>query len=290
MDHPGHGPRQAPLANVPGPPAEVRDTPAPTPGPGLPVGMAGPGPMVGTLAAAGLLPGAAPAPFIPDVGEPIDDSDWRIGDRVLGRWFDLFWYPATILAVGTKGYHLLFDDGDQRIVTDRGLLPLHIEEGEELFIRPKNQPQRVYTPARVLRVAGEVIDVELDDGTLETNQKMSRARLWRCPVGAGRLEFAEGDRVLAQDIDGFIYPAEIVSIDGDKIVVSFLDGPERMLTPELLRPFALRTGTAVHCRWKGGQAYFAGKVTQIDGDRIHIAYDDGDREWTTVRLVRLAPT
>jgi hypothetical protein len=141
----------------------------------------------------------------------------------------------------------------------------------------------------VLRAAGEVIDVELEDGTQEYNQKISRARLWRCPVGARRIDLAEGDRVLAQDIDGFVYPAEILSMDGDKIVVSFLDGPERMLTPELLRPFVLRNGMAVHCRWKGGQAYFAGRITQLEGDRVHIAYDDGDREWTTVRLVRLVP-
>jgi hypothetical protein len=278
-----------PLANVPGPPAEVRDTPAFSQGVGPGGGMPGAAPVVGTMTAAGPMPGPPPMPFIPDVGDPIDDSDWRIGDRALGRWYDLFWYPATILAIGTKGYHLLFDDGDQRIVTDRGLMPLDVEEGEELFIRPKNQPQRIYTPARVLRVDGEVIDVELEDGTHEANQKISRARLWRCPVGTRPMDFAEGDRVLAQDIDGFIYPAEVLSMDGDKFVVSFLDGPERMLTPELLRPFTLRTGTPVQCRWKGGQAYFPGKITRMEGDRVHIDYDDGDREWTTVRLVRLVP-
>jgi hypothetical protein len=27
----------------------------------------------------------------------------------------------------------------------------------------------------------------------------------------------------------------------------------------------------------------------MEGDRIHLAYDDGDKEWTTVRLVRLLP-
>ena len=33
----------------------------------------------------------------------------------------------------------------------------------------------------------------------------------------------------------------------------------------------------------------AGKIAKIEGDRVHLAYDDGDKEWTTVRLVRLAP-
>ena len=62
-----------------------------------------------------------------------------------------------------------------------------------------------------------------------------------------------------------------------------------MLTPELLKPFELRTGTRVECRWKGGQRYFPGKITEIEGDRVHFAYDDGDREWTTLRLVRIVP-
>jgi hypothetical protein len=282
-----------PLVNSADPPARVHQNLAMPMGPGMAgPGAIGPGvggPMTGTMAAAGPMVGQPSAPFIPDLGDPVTDCDWRTGDRVLGRWFDLFWYPATILAMGTKGYHLLFDDGDQRVVKDLGLMPMVVEEGEELFIRPKNQPQRIYTPAKVLRVKGETIDVELEDGTHEANTKVSRARLWRCPVGIGALSVEEGDRAWAQDIDGFTYPAEILSVEEDKIIVSFLDGPERMLTPELVRPFELRSGTAVQCRWKGGQAYFPGKITQIEGDRVHVAYDDGDREWTTVRLIRLVP-
>ena len=141
----------------------------------------------------------------------------------------------------------------------------------------------------MLRVSGEVIDVELDDGTQETNQKISRARLWRCPVRVTSIPFEEADRIMAQDVDGYTYPAEILSIDGDKVVVHFLDGPERMLTPELVKPFALKAGMSVECRWKGGQTYFPGKLTQVEGDRAHIAYNDGDEEWTTIRLVRLPP-
>jgi DNA repair protein Crb2 Tudor domain/Agenet domain len=281
-----------PLADVAGPPAQLHQGPGMPQGTGMPGPMMGGGmggPMTGTMTATGPMMGPPVGPFIPDVGDPVSDSNWRTGDRVLGRWFDFFWYPATILAIGTKGYHLLFDDGDQRVVQDLGLMPIDIEEGEELFIRPKNQPQRIFTPARVTRVKGEMIDVELEDGTQETNQKISRARLWRCPVGMGSVEYDEGDRVWATDIDAFIYPAEVLSVDHDKIVVQFLDGPERMLTPELLKPFELRIGTPVQCRWKGGQAYFPGKITQMEGDRVHLAYDDGDKEWTTVRLVRLMP-
>jgi len=224
-----------------------------------------------------------------DVGPVRVDPNWRTGDRVLARWWDLFWYPGSILAIGEKGYHILYDDGDQRIVSDLHLMPLVVEDGEEIFVRPKNQPQRIFMPATVTRVKGEVIDVDFEDGNSETNTRVSRVRFWRCPIGFKSFAFEEGERVLCEDIDGFVYPAEIVSIEGDKILVQFLDGPERMLTPELIRRFDVKVGVAVECRWKGGQHYFPGKIGKLEGDRIYLNYDDGDEEWTNIRLLRLPP-
>jgi hypothetical protein len=222
-----------------------------------------------------------------DLGEPLQGTDWRVGDRVFARWLDFYWYPGTILGLGEKGIHILYDDGDQRIVQEAQLMPLVVEEGEEIFIRPKNQSQLAYTPATVSRVRGETIDVTLEDGTEETNTKVSRARFWRCPVGIGSIPFDEGQRVLAFDSDECLYPAEIVTIEDDRIIVQYLDGPERMLTPELLRKFDLRAGAKIECRWKGGPNYFAGTLAKVEGERVFIQYDDGDEEWTSIRLVRI---
>jgi hypothetical protein len=224
-----------------------------------------------------------------DLGEPVKDSNFRVGDRVLARWVDFYWYPGTILAMGERGTHVLFDDGDQRIVQEIGLMPLAAEEGEHLFIRPKTEPQRVYPPATVLRVDGETLDVEFEDGTRENNTRIARARFWRCPVGVGSLPFEEGDRVLAFDSDDCLYPAEIVSMQDDRIIVQYLDGPERMLTPELLRKYELRVGVNIECRWKGGPHYFPGRIDKLEGDRVRIEYDDGEDEWTTIRLLRIPP-
>jgi hypothetical protein len=233
--------------------------------------------------------GPAPAPTKQslDLGDPVKDTNWRVGDRVLARWLDFFWYPGTILGMGERGVHILYDDGDQRVVQEKALMPLAVEEGEELFIRPKTEQQRIYTPATVLRVQGEGIDVELEDGTRENNTRVARARFWRCPVGIAALPFEEGDRVLAFDSDDCLYPAEIVTIHGDRITVQYLDGPERMLTPELIKRFDLRPGMNVECRWSGGPNHFPGKIDKIEGERVHIEYDDGEDEWTTIRLVRI---
>jgi hypothetical protein len=267
--------------------ADVGDDPRPVSNPMTAPGMTGPGmPGLGTNP----MPGPPLERVILDAGPPRDDPNWRSGDRVLARWWDLFWYPGSILAIGEKGYHILFDDGDQRIVSDLHLMPLLIEDGEEIYIRPKNQPQRIFMPATATRVKGEIIDVDFEDGGSETNTRVSRARFWRCPVGFGSFAFEEGERILAQDIDGCTYPAEIVSIDGDKIIVQFLDGPERMLTPELIRRFELKVGMPVESRWRGGQRFFRGTIQKLEGDRVFLHYDDGDEEWSNVRLLRLPPS
>jgi DUF971 family protein len=223
-----------------------------------------------------------------DLGEPVKDSNWRVGDRVLARWLDFFWYPGTILNMGQRGIHILFDDGDQRIVQEIMIMPLTVEEGEQLYIRPKTEPQRIYSQATVLRVNGEMIDVEFEDATHENNTRVSRARLWRCPVGVPAFNFEEGDRVLAYDCDECVYPADIVQIEDDqRIVVQYLDGPERMVTPELLRRFEVKPGLKIECRWSGGPHFFPATLNKVEGERIHVKYDDGDDEWTSIRLFRI---
>src|SRR6516162_5843201 len=187
-------------------------------------------------------PPSGPVKLAVDVGEPVEEGNWRVADRVLARWLDFYWYPGTILAMGQKGFQILYDDGGQLVVPEQSLMPLMVEEGEHIFIRPKNEPQRIYLPAVVTRVQGETLEVELEDGTREINTKVSRVRLWRSPVGAGAFPFEEGDRVLAYDGDGCIYPGEILSIQDERIIVQYLDGPERMLTPELVKKFNLPAG------------------------------------------------
>lgn len=225
-----------------------------------------------------------------DLGEPVKDSNWRIGDRVLARWLDFYWYPGTILGMGAHGVHVLYDDGDQNVVPEIALMPLVIEEGEHLFARPKNEPQKIYSPAVVTRVDGETLDVEFEDATQEANLRVSRARLWRCPVGVGAFAFEEGDRILALDCDLYVYPAEIVAIqDEQRIIVQYLDGPERMLTPELIKKFDLRVGMKIETRWSGGPHFFPGTLAKIEGERIFVKYEDGDEEWTSIRLFRIPP-
>jgi hypothetical protein len=209
------------------------------------------------------------------------------GDRVLGRWLDLWWYPATILYEENGRYQVQFDDGDQGLLMDNQILPLQPEVGEAVQCRPKEEVQLRYRPGRITRVAGEVLDVEFDDGDGETNTSVSRVRLWRCPVVVTDFPFHEGDRVLGALPDGYLYPADLLISDSDRVVLQFLNGIQGAVTPELVSALSVETGMRVEGRWRGGQEYFPGEIDRLKGERLHVRYDDGDEEWTTVRLIRI---
>ena len=83
------------------------------------------------------------------------------------------------------------------------------------------------------------------------------------------------------------YKGRITEIDGERYHISYDDGDKEWTTADLMRLVpAFEIGTVVECRWKGGDRYYPGKITEIDGDRYHISYDDGDKEWTTADTIK----
>jgi hypothetical protein len=218
---------------------------------------------------------------------PHEPAAHATGDRVLGRWLDLWWYPATILYEENGRFQVQFDDGDRGNLLDGQILPLHLEVGEEVQCRPKEEVRLMYRPGKITRVAGEILDVEFDEGDAETNTTVSRVRLWRCPALLAEFPFHEGDRVAGLLPDGYRYPADLLIHDGDRVVLHFLNGMQVTLTPELVSKLSVQAGMRVEARWRGGDDYFLGIVDQLQGERLHIRYDDGDHEWTTVRSLRI---
>ena len=43
----------------------------------------------------------------------------------------------------------------------------------------------------------------------------------------------------------------------------------------------------VACRRKGSGKYYPGEVMEQEGDKILVFYDDGEREWTSIRMMRV---
>jgi hypothetical protein len=99
----------------------------------------------------------------------------------------------------------------------------------------------------------------------------------------------KGDRVFAWWTSGqFLwYPATIESVEADLYQVRFDDGDFATVPPDQLRPLEVSEGSRVQSRWKAGSEYYCGIIDGKEGSKIHVAYDDGDQEWTTIEMLRM---
>jgi hypothetical protein len=97
-----------------------------------------------------------------------------------------------------------------------------------------------------------------------------------------------GDRVLAKwSGDGFWYPGTIQDVENEQLHVFYDDGEDEWRAPDEVAELTLEVGSRVFGRWQGGQFYYPGKITRVEGDRIQVKYDDGDQEWTSVEYLRI---
>lgn len=65
------------------------------------------------------------------------------------------------------------------------------------------------------------------------------------------------------------------------------NGDQATVTVKQIAPLDIQVGSRVFGRWRNGPAYFPGRVDKQDAEKIHIKYDDGDEEWTTISMVRV---
>jgi hypothetical protein len=222
-------------------------------------------------------PGPAGKEQPPDLAE---------GARVLACCPDLYWYPGVILSREGERIHVLFDDGSQGLATPDQVRELELGEGEAVSCRFKGGPE--FFPGTITWRRGEWVHIQYDDGDdEETSLRLVRLQRdeWFPDAEPGYV--AEGDRVAARWLDGYWYPGVVLAIEGKRLHILFDDGDQLLVTPSQVKPLQLGVGDRVFCRWKGGPMYFPGEITRKDGERIHVHYDDGDEETTTIRLVRV---
>lgn len=87
--------------------------------------------------------------------------------------------------------------------------------------------------------------------------------------------------------DQYSYPATIVEVRGERYSVRFDDGDQEWTTRDRIFPDDLRAGSRVFANWQGRGVYYPGQITRRNGNAIHISYDDGDQEDTTIGAVRV---
>lgn len=116
-----------------------------------------------------------------------------------------------------------------------------------------------------------------------------RKRATNSPGPAKTFNWQVGQKVLAQWApERWFYPATIQDVVEPRCRVSFEDGDRAWVFAFQALPLELPIGGRVEARWRGGPNFFPGEIARQDGARIFIQYDDGDSEWTTHAVVRVA--
>jgi hypothetical protein len=100
-------------------------------------------------------------------------------------------------------------------------------------------------------------------------------------------QYREGTNVLARwPLEDWFYPGTVMSVQRGRYLIAYRDGTSSFLERSDLRPDSIAAGSRVFCNWQFLGAYFPGRVVSRNGDRIEVAYDDGDFESTNLTCVR----
>jgi hypothetical protein len=79
---------------------------------------------------------------------------------------------------------------------------------------------------------------------------------------------------------GYWYPGVIDKISGGKVTIRYDDGDKETVSIGEVRPYDWMIGTKVECNYKNAGEWYPGKIASLAGEKIGIAYDDGDKETT----------
>jgi hypothetical protein len=97
-----------------------------------------------------------------------------------------------------------------------------------------------------------------------------------------------GDRVLAEwPPDKFFYPATVKTVERGRYQILYDDGYWDWADEDRLAELDIEEGDRVFARWRGGSNYYPGVVDQQEGEKVHVCYDHGDQEWTTISMLRV---
>lgn len=109
-----------------------------------------------------------------------------------------------------------------------------------------------------------------------------------CAMTLSSIAFAydKGDRVLALWEDAYWYPGTVVAVDGNVITIDFDDGDKATVDSERVNKLDWQAGDKVECRWPTNRINYPGTFVKVDGEKIRIVYDDGDKADLTISWCR----
>lgn len=98
--------------------------------------------------------------------------------------------------------------------------------------------------------------------------------------------YEKGDRVLALWEDAFWYPGTVQSVDGNVVLIYFDDGDKATVDSERVNKLDWGAGDKVECRWPTNGINYPGTFVKVEGEKVRIVYDDGDKADLTVSWCR----
>jgi hypothetical protein len=87
--------------------------------------------------------------------------------------------------------------------------------------------------------------------------------------------------------DGYWYPGRVSQVKDGLYFIRYDDGDSEWRFEKYIREERLKPGDVVFGRWRSGNRYYRGRITERKGSNIFIHYDDGDKEWTKISMVRV---
>lgn len=91
----------------------------------------------------------------------------------------------------------------------------------------------------------------------------------------------QGDWVLGNyQGAGYWFPGIAEKVKGGKVTIRYDDGDRETVGLNEVRPYDWMIGMKVECNYKGSGDWYPGTIASLAGEKIGIAYDDGDKETT----------
>lgn len=220
---------------------------------------------------------------------------WKIGDRVLAhRSPGIYRYPGTIRHIDGQRYYVIFDDGEDALVTADELAKCQFDIGDQVFVHSGTKDE--YLPARVSAVSGDKLTVRFPKGDqkrVELKAIRVHPETWKSPpepeiepVGWPISDWQIGDRVWACWYDMEWYPGIVLDAEEGRVMVLFDTGNQAMLPPQKVRPFVLEPGDEVTCRHRHSPEFTDVTIVEVNGELVKVRHEDGTEETTSVRLLR----
>lgn len=194
------------------------------------------------------------------IGAGCGASGFKVGDSVYAEWVPKTWYAGTIDGTCDKGYHVSFDDGDDKCVSENQLVQNDIPAKSKISVGTNVLAKWTGTPfydATVIEIDGDTYKVQYYDGV-------------KYDVGLSGLRLDPRDR------DS--YTADSKDDDSTTTAPSG-SGIDSKPVPTAAQ---LPAGTKVHAKWHVSGNYWPGEIKSKEADGTYtILWEDNTTQAKT---------